>query len=105
VRGMRAHVQHVFGDLDDLIDSVARRRAAHCVDTSERILARSRCCHDRSSGKSAPGCGSRRTEKIAQLHQPVGLRHTDVDETRHGWDTAPGIRARHDVGRGADTTC
>jgi hypothetical protein len=89
VRGTHAHVQHVCGDLDDLIGSVGPRRAAHCVETSERILARSRCCHGRSRGRSAPGRGSGRTEKIAQLHQPVGPRHTDVDETRHGWDTAP----------------
>jgi hypothetical protein len=89
VRGTHAHVQHVCGDLDDLIGSVGPRRAAHCVETSERILARSRCCHGRSRGRSAPGRGSGRTEKIAQLHQPVGPRHTDVDETRNGWDTAP----------------
>jgi hypothetical protein len=23
------------------------------------------------------------------LHQPLRLRHTNVDETRHGWDNAP----------------
>ena len=88
-RGKHERARRVCGDLDDLIDSVVLLRAAPGVGTSERNLARSRCCRDRSRSRSAPARGNARIEKTAPLYQPVGPRHTGVDETRHGWDTAP----------------
>jgi hypothetical protein len=83
VRGMHARARHVYGDLDGSIGSVGPLRAARCTAPSERNLAHSRRCRDRSRSRSAPELDSERREKIAHVHVLVWLRHTDVDEKHH----------------------
>jgi hypothetical protein len=60
-----------------------------------------RCCRDHNRGRSAPE-RSARIDRSAQLHRPLRLRHTDVDERRHGWNTAPAFVPSTGVGQGAD---
>jgi hypothetical protein len=44
-----------------------------------------------------------RIDTGAQLHRLLRLRHTDMDETRHRWNTAPAFVPSTGVGHGADT--
>lgn len=97
------HARHDCVDRDGSLGSVARIRAVCCTGSPWRSLAHSRCCRDRSTNRSGPGRGSGHRDTDAGLHLPVWLRHIDVDESPHRWDTAPAYVPRHVVGRGADT--
>ena len=97
------HARHDCADREGSLGSVARMRAVCCTGSPWRSLAHSRCCRDRSTSRSAPGRGSAHRDTGARLHLPVCLRHTDVDESPHRWDTAPAYVPRHVVGRGVDT--
>ena len=97
------HARHDCADREGSLGSVARMRAVCCTGSPWRSLAHSRCCRDRSTNRSGPGRGSGHRDTDAGLHLPVWLRHTDVDESPHRWDTAPAYVPRHVVGRGADT--
>ena len=95
--------RHDCVDREGSLGSVARMRAVCCTGSPWRSLAHSRCCRDRSTNRSGPGRGSAHRDTDAGLHLPVCLRHTDVDESPHRWDTAPAYVPRHVVGRGAGT--
>ena len=95
--------RHDCADREGSLGNVARMRAVCCIGSPWRSLAHSRCCRDRSTSRSAPGCGSTHKDTDARLHLPVCLRHTDVDESPHRCDTAPACVPRHGVGHGADT--
>ena len=83
------HARHDCVDREGSLGSVARIRAVCCTGSAWRSLAHSRCCRDRSTNRSGPGRGSAHRDTDARLHLPVCLRHTDVDESPHRWDTAP----------------
>jgi len=89
--------RHDCVDREGSLGSVARIRAVCCAGSPRRSLAHSRCCRDRSTNRSGPGRGSGHRDTDAGLHLPVCLRHTDVDESPHRWDTAPAYVPRHVV--------
>ena len=89
--------RHDCVDREGSLGSVARMRAVCCTGSPRRSLAHSRCCRDRSTNRSGPGRGSAHRDTDAGLHLPVCLRHTDVDESPHRWDTAPAYVPRHVV--------
>jgi hypothetical protein len=97
------HARHACVDRERSLGSVARMRAVCCTGSLWRSLAHSRCCRDRSTNRSGPGRGSGHRDTDGRLHLPVYLRHTDVDESPHRWDTAPAYVPRHVVGRGVET--
>ena len=89
--------RHDCVDREGSLGSVARMRAVCCTGSAWRSLAHSRCCRDRSTNRSGPGRGSGHRDTDAGLHLPACLRHTDVDESPHRWDTAPAYVPRHVV--------
>ena len=99
------HARHACGDHGGSLDNVALQRAACCAGSARHSLAHSRCCRDRSTGRSVPARGSVRRYTGVRLLLLVCRRRTDVDAGHQWWDTAPANVPRHVVGRGADANC
>ena len=88
-RDSRALAWHGCSDHGDSIGNSVRPRVAHCAETPRHILACSRSDRDRNRSRSVPGHGSAHKDRSGRLHEPLQLRHSDVDEIRRRWDTAP----------------